>query len=99
MTMVSPFQTQMDIIPDDSTQEQQIEQLGVPAPPERRVDNNFKAGLVIRPNTVVVGGLYTESVSTGGQVGIGGTVLIAHIVPILVKSLEHVGILYFSGEQ
>ena len=59
--------------------------------------DDFKFGLVVAPDAVIVGGLYTEGVSARRQVGIGGTILVAHIVPITVETFEHIGILNLLG--
>ena len=95
MAVFGAAQTQVDIIPDGCSQQQQIEELGIPAPPERRLDDDAEPGLVGGPDTVVVGGLHAEEISARGQVGVGGLVLVAHIVPVAVEALEHIGILVF----
>ena len=75
--------------------EQQIKQTGGQAPPERRMHRDGEPGLLPAPQSVVVGGLHAEGVRARGNVGVGGRVLRAHVVPVLVEAFEHVGILVF----
>ena len=96
LTLVTLFfttQTEMHILPDDTTQQQEIENLGIPAPPEGGLDDDLERSLIGGPHTVVVCGLYTERIGAGRQVGVCGTVLVVHIVPVAVEALQHIGIL------
>ena len=97
MLTLCSLQSQLYIVVNASHQEYQIEQARIPTPPERWLYCDDKFGLIIRPYTIVVGGLYTEGIGACGQIGIGGAILVAHIVPIAVEPFEHVGILYLFG--
>ena len=83
----------MHVVPDDSACQQEIDDLGIPAPPEWRAYHDAERRLVRRPDTVVVRGLHTEDIGAGRQVRVGGLVLVTHVVPSIVEPFHHIGIL------
>ena len=56
------LQAVVDVLPDDGTDQQEVEQLGIPAPPERGMHHDLERGLFRRPDTVVVRGLDAEGI-------------------------------------
>ena len=97
LTLVTLFfttQTEMHILPDDTTQQQEIENLGIPAPPEGGLDDDLERSLIGGPHTVVVRSLHAERIGSGRQVGICCLILIPHIVPVVVEALQHIGVFY-----
>ena len=85
-------QAEADEQGDERDDEHHIEHLGIDVPPEGRVNLNLQRGHLVRPHTVVVGGLHAEGVVARRQVGVGGFVVVAHVGPVLVEALEHIGI-------
>ena len=53
--------------------------------------HNLELRFILRPHAIVIGSLHPERIGSGRQIGVGGT-MPARGNPVLVESLEHVGI-------
>ena len=93
MTLLGSLQPDVNVIPDNESNQQEIEEFGIPCPPEGRWYNNRDGCLFIAPYTIIIGGFHTEGIGTCRQVGVGGACLVAYVVPLFVISFEHIGIL------
>ena len=78
----------------DPRQQQDVEQLGPPRLPKRRVDVERKCPLVVGPGAILVGAAHQQPVTTVRQVAERYAMLRAQIVPFVVNALQLVGISY-----
>ena len=88
----------LPFIPYEQTDEKQIDDLGWKRPPEWRMHLYLERCLVIRPHTIVVGGLHTEGVAAGWQVVIGGTGFVGG-GPFVVESIELIAVEILLGRD
>ena len=91
MAALLSLHPRLGVEPDEPADNQQIQNLGRQRPPERRMHHNLELRFILRPHAVVIGSLHSERIGSGRQIGVGGTML-ARGNPVLVESLEHVGI-------
>ena len=91
MAALLSLHPRLGVEPDEPADKQQIQNLGRQRPPERRMHHNLELGFILRPHAVVIGSLHSERIGSGRKIGVGGTML-ARGNPVLVESLEHVGI-------
>lgn len=81
---------------DNHDEEKGIQEVGERSLPERGQDLDVEHARVFGPDAVSVGGTYLEDVVSFRQVGVGGGALLAYGVPVLLETLQRIGILDFG---